>query len=105
MPSRAATRTGPSTAWLDLPNVAEHLDEEAERLPSRALAGAGTSARMGAPANLPEPMTTKRAGQLIDENEKVIDCGASFLKNLIINKLIRKKYNCSLMLASIFKCL
>ena len=63
---RAAARAGPSAASMDTPYVAEVAEEETEPLQSGA--GSGPSARRGALPNVPEPLTQKKARNLLKDN-------------------------------------
>ena len=55
--------------------MAEHDEEEAEPMQSRAVAG--PPARRGALPNVPEPITPKNARHLLNDSEMVIGCDAS----------------------------
>ena len=56
---RPPSRTGAATAQtaVTLPTVTEHLAEAAERVPSRAVAGAGPLAAEAAPSNVAEHLS------------------------------------------------
>ena len=93
-PSRAAAQAGRSVASVNPPYVADAAEEEAERLPTHTVAGAGPSnvptrpsSQRGAPANVPGPMTTKQERQIL--NEKVIGYGTFFLKKMKINSFVK----------------
>ena len=103
------SRTGAAAAQTAgaPPTVTEHLAEVAEvgeRLPSRAgLAGVPSAAAVAPPTAI-EPMTTMRAGQLLNDNQNVFAFDTSFLQNLIFKLIHDEKLNGSLF-TSIFKCL
>ena len=73
---------------LDLLYLTQNVEQETLPGESNAVAGAGPAKPFyprGAPANAPDPMTTKKARHLLNDNELEIECDASFLKNLIFN--------------------